>query len=78
MYGMTGVIAHEYCHGLSTRLTGGPSNSNCLSNIEQAGEGWSDLCALFVTQPDEKERDRAFGAYVYGRSAGIRYVRSVT
>ena len=44
------VIAHEYGHGLSQRLTGGPSNVNCLNNgIEQAGEGWSDVLALIMT-----------------------------
>ena len=43
-----GIIAHEYCHGLSTRLTGGPS-TNCLTGNQQAGEGWSDLCTLFFT-----------------------------
>ena len=25
-----GIIIHEYGHGISTRLTGGPGNSNCL------------------------------------------------
>ncbi|GLB53143.1 peptidase M36 [Neptunitalea chrysea] len=36
------VIAHEYGHGVSTRLTGGFGNSSCLYNEEQMGEGWSD------------------------------------
>lgn len=44
-----GVIAHEYGHGISIRLTGGPSNSSCLGNQEQAGEGWSDFFALALT-----------------------------
>ena len=44
-----GIIAHEYCHGLSIRLTGGAGTSNCLSGDQQAGEGWSDLCTLFFT-----------------------------
>lgn len=44
-----GVISHEYGHGISTRLTGGPANSNCLMNQEQAGEGWSDFFCLFMT-----------------------------
>lgn len=44
-----GVISHEYGHGVSTRLTGGPANSNCLMNQEQAGEGWSDFFCLFMT-----------------------------
>jgi hypothetical protein len=44
-----GVIAHEYGHGWSNRLTGGPANSGCLQNVEQAGEGWSDYIALMTT-----------------------------
>ena len=44
-----GVIAHEYGHGWSTRLTGGPANSGCLNNYEQGGEGWSDYVALMLT-----------------------------
>lgn len=42
-----GVIAHEYTHGISNRLTG--TGSGCLSNAEQMGEGWSDYYALMVT-----------------------------
>lgn len=42
-----GVIAHEYTHGISNRLTG--SGSGCLSNAEHMGEGWSDYYALMVT-----------------------------
>lgn len=44
-----GIIAHEYGHGWSTRLTGGPANSNCLKNVEQGGEGWSDYLTLMLT-----------------------------
>jgi hypothetical protein len=44
-----GVIAHEFAHGISTRLTGGPSTATCLNNTEQMGEGWSDFLALVVT-----------------------------
>ena len=43
-----GIIAHEYGHGWSTRLTGGPANSSCLQNAEQGGEGWSDYAALMT------------------------------
>ena len=25
-----GIVVHEYAHGISTRLTGGPANSGCL------------------------------------------------
>ena len=45
----SGIIAHEYGHGVSNRLTGGPSSTGCLQNTEQAGEGWSDFFALVYT-----------------------------
>ncbi len=44
-----GVIAHEYTHGISNRLTGGPQTVSCLNNGEQMGEGWSDYFALMMT-----------------------------
>jgi extracellular elastinolytic metalloproteinase len=44
-----GIIGHEYGHGISNRLTGGPSAAGCLSNNEQMGEGWSDWFGLMVT-----------------------------
>jgi hypothetical protein len=43
------VVSHEYGHGISNRLTGGPSAVNCLQNPEQMGEGWSDWFALMIT-----------------------------
>ncbi|KAH6567907.1 hypothetical protein BASA60_008864 [Batrachochytrium salamandrivorans] len=44
------VIIHEYAHGISNRLTGGPSTGGCLSTAEAGGmgEGWSDVMALIV------------------------------
>jgi PKD repeat protein len=44
-----GIIVHEYVHGLSNRLTGGPSETSCLGNEEQMGEGWSDWYCLMLT-----------------------------
>lgn len=44
-----GVIAHEFGHGISTRLSGGRANSSCLQNAEQMGEGWSDWFALMLS-----------------------------
>jgi extracellular elastinolytic metalloproteinase len=72
-----GIIAHEYGHGISSRLTGGPSNSNCLFNDEQMGEGWSDFFTLVTTyQPGKQGADpRGIGSYVLSSdlsSAGIR------
>ncbi len=61
-----GVIAHEYGHGISTRLTGGPANSDCLSGDEQMGEGWSDWMALMMTmQPGDQATDiKGIGTFV--------------
>lgn len=72
-----GVIIHEYGHGISNRLTGGPSASNCLRNMEQAGEGWSDWFALVMTSTsaDNAEQGRGIGTYVTDESTnglGIR------
>ena len=51
----TGVIFHEYGHGISNRLTGGPANVGCLGNQEQAGEGWSDFLGYMLTMPTGTE-----------------------
>lgn len=67
-----GVIAHEYGHGWSTRLTGGPANSSCLQNVEQGGEGWSDFLGLMLTtkwsalQPNAASANKpvSIGTYV--------------
>jgi len=72
-----GVIAHEYGHGVSNRLTGGPFNTDCLYNNEQMGEGWSDfLCLIFTTtSANNAIEPRAVGNYVEGNNndgPGIR------
>ena len=43
-----GVIAHEYGHGISSRLTGGGTSTGPLGGDEQGGEGWSDFIALHM------------------------------
>lgn len=73
------IMSHEYGHGISTRLTGGASNSdcltpctetdsqgNCLNYTEQMGEGWSDYFALMMTmEPNDQPGDsRGIGTYV--------------
>jgi PKD repeat protein len=72
-----GVVAHEYGHGVSNRLTGGPNNSNCLSNGEQGGEGWSDYFALIYTinAGDHGSDARGMGTYAFNEpptGSGIR------
>jgi Zn-dependent metalloprotease len=41
------VVLHEYGHGISNRLVGGPSNTSCLGGTQAGamGEGWSDYWA---------------------------------
>ena len=82
-----GVITHEYGHGWSIRLTGGPANSSCLNNAEQGGEGWADYNCLMLTTnwaaltPTVASANipRGIGTYVLGQSPttgiGIRPYR---
>lgn len=80
------IIAHEYAHGLSFRLVGGPGNVTCLSNFEQGGEGWSDFVALLLTIDKDDdgvveetalgEGVRSIGNYVLKQGAGGRGIRS--
>lgn len=72
-----GVIVHEYGHGISNRLTGGPSAASCLGNAEQMGEGWSDwlTCMITLDLSQANPVNRPIGAYVQGNPVsgpGIR------
>ena len=72
-----GIVAHEYGHGISSRLTGGPGSPNCLINAEQMGEGWSDWFALMLTMEatDLPETGRGIGTFATGQptnGGGIR------
>ena len=70
-----GIIAHEYGHGISNRLTG--TGSGCLNasvSMEQMGEGWSDFFALMLTNRpgDDASVPRGMGTYVIGETpAGV-------
>ena len=46
-----GIVAHEYFHGVTERLTGGPADLSSLNSIQSGGmgEGWSDWFALLMT-----------------------------
>lgn len=81
------IILHEYGHGLSYRLVGGPGNVSCLSNFEQGGEGWSDFIGMILTLKDVDgsggvdeftlgEGIRSIGNYVLEQGAGGGGVRS--
>jgi hypothetical protein len=72
-----GVIIHEYGHGISNRLTGGPATVTCLQNQEQMGEGWSDWFALTLTaeSADTSTTPRGIGAYVNFQGVGGAGIR---
>lgn len=66
------VIVHEYGHGISNRLTGGPSASSCLQNQEQMGEGWSDFYSMMLTMEsgDAGTDSRGVGTWLIGEGPG--------
>lgn len=68
-----GIVIHEYSHGLSTRLTGGPANSGCLGWGESGGmgEGWGDFLATTI-RSTRSYSDYAMGAWAANRDGGIR------
>ncbi|NOT52113.1 MAG: hypothetical protein HOP10_12645 [Chitinophagaceae bacterium] len=82
-----GIVAHEFGHGISNRLTGGGSAS-CLGNVEQGGEGWGDYMALMLTTDwatasltDGFNVPRAMGTYAVNQAttgSGIRLFRYCT
>lgn len=74
-----GVILHEYGHGISTRLTGGPE-ATCLGGDEQSGEGWSDFFGYMITMdpgsvPSIFASGRGIGTYVVGEGTGGNGIR---
>ena len=79
------IIIHEYGHGVSNRLTGGPANSSALISAQSRGmgEGWSDWFGLALTAvpSDTSTTPRGIGTYVLGEpisGPGIRPYRYST
>ncbi|MEE9437467.1 MAG: M36 family metallopeptidase [Saprospiraceae bacterium] len=72
-----GIIAHEYGHGISNRIIGGPSQAGCLTSDEQAGEGISDYFSLVTTVEDgDMGTDlRGIGNYADGKTINGRGIR---
>ncbi len=75
----TEIMTHEYGHGVSNRLTGGPANAGALQALQSGGmgEGWSDFFALMFTQLDTWQQNdpRPQGTYVLGQTVtgpGVR------
>ncbi|NDK56975.1 T9SS-dependent M36 family metallopeptidase [Pontibacter fetidus] len=72
-----GIIVHEYGHGISNKLTGGPGTVSCLGNAEQMGEGWSDWFGLMMTMKpgDVSTNARGIGTYASGQTTTGRGIR---
>lgn len=73
------VLIHEFGHGISERLTGGPGNTSALNAVQSRGmgEGWGDWWALMLEQvaTDAKLDAYPIGNYAAGFPAngpGIR------
>ncbi|KAE8376169.1 extracellular metallo proteinase NpI [Aspergillus bertholletiae] len=71
-----GIVIHEYTHGLSNRLTGGPANSGCLNSLESGGmgEGWGDFMATAIRlkSGDTHSTDYTMGEWAANQQGGIR------
>jgi hypothetical protein len=79
-----GIMAHEYTHGISSRLTGGiAGGAGCLGNAEEGGEGWSDYFGLMMTTnwatsqiTDGFNIRRPIGNYVLGQTTAGNGIRT--
>ena len=65
------VVFHEYTHGLTNRLVGGPANSDSLDAFQSGsmGEGWSDYIACTINNR------LVVGAWATNNPNGIRGFR---
>ncbi len=78
-----GVVLHEYSHGVTSRLAGGPANASCLNSVENGTEGWSDWFGLMLTLPSgvEQAGGQGIGTYALGQDPtgpGIRSAKYST
>ena len=71
------VIAHEYGHGVTSRLVGGPFTIDCLTNDEQMTEGWCDWFGTILTiqAGDLGEDNRQIGNYYFNKPIDRNGVR---
>ncbi len=65
------VVFHEFMHGVTNRLVGGPANARALDAPQSGGmgEGWGDYIACSINQND------TVGSWVMNRTLGIRGFR---
>ncbi|KAJ2986461.1 hypothetical protein HDV02_006709, partial [Globomyces sp. JEL0801] len=71
------VPIHEYCHGISNRLTGGSAQGNCLRALESRGmgEGWGDTLAMFLTRKATDTRNTTWVLAPYATNNTIKGLR---
>ncbi len=70
-----GIAWHEYTHGITTRVAGGPDDSDSLTQAQAGamGEAWSDWFALHFLHSLGLEKTGALAAYATGNPVqGIR------
>ncbi|OUM63149.1 hypothetical protein PIROE2DRAFT_43606, partial [Piromyces sp. E2] len=67
------IMIHEYSHGVTQRLTGGPDKTSCLSSDESnaLSEGWSDFFAIAMELTAKSKREDAHNMFewLYGTYA---------
>ncbi|KAJ1988005.1 hypothetical protein H4R33_002613 [Dimargaris cristalligena] len=53
-----GVVAHEYTHGISYRLVGGPQTDDCLAHHDGRAvfEAWSDFIPIILSLNEQQLR----------------------
>jgi extracellular elastinolytic metalloproteinase len=62
------VVFHEFMHGVTNRLVGGPLNTQALEDFQSAGmgEGWGDYIACTIN------KTTVVAAWVVNKPGGIR------
>jgi extracellular elastinolytic metalloproteinase len=74
------VVAHEYTHGVTQRLIGGPGDATALTQPQSAGvaEGMSDFFALSIVNSSLQEGDvelQVVGEWFADKTDGLRHHR---
>jgi extracellular elastinolytic metalloproteinase len=64
----SGIVFHEFTHGVTNRLVGGPMNVRALDADQSRGmgEGWGDYIACTINDTT------VIGAWVFARAGGLR------
>ncbi|WP_019421109.1 M36 family metallopeptidase [Paenibacillus sp. OSY-SE] len=71
------VVFHEFTHGVTNRLAGGPLDFGSLEQPQcnGMGEGWSDYFALTIQNYSRNVEKVVTGAWVSGNPNGIRHFK---